>query len=183
MAGKAQSLKWHSQRNIERIQSMGKCVKQCNQEVKKNLCVQLSKYKDHSFVEIEICVGVLTTQPEHSRAALCLMTVVDGIFPPKCNILIDNLEVSRTHPNHIHLPVFPGPTPLPLWPPSSQNKKQKKTKKKIYKRNKKKYRPSLCCPYTHWNMVKLPVASPLQKSESFSTHTPTRSQQLWRATL
>jgi hypothetical protein len=30
----------------------------------------------------------------------------------------------------------------------------------------------------HWNMSKLPVASPLKKTESFPTHTPARSYQL-----
>ena len=49
----------------------------------------------------------------------------------------------------------------------------------LYKKKKKKC--NLYCPYTQWSTVKLPVASPLKKTESFPTLA--RSHQLWRATF
>jgi hypothetical protein len=36
----------------------------------------------------------------------------------------------------------------------------------------------LCFSYTHWTMVKLPVASLLKKTEPLPTHTSARSRQL-----
>ena len=53
----------------------------------------------------------------------------------------------------------------------------------LRKKEEKNTKSNLCCPYTHWSMVKLPVASPLKKTESFPTHILDRSHQLWRATL
>lgn len=41
----------------------------------------------------------------------------------------------------------------------------------------------VCAQYTYWSIVKLPVALPLKKIESFLHLHPTRSRQLWRTTL
>lgn len=74
-------------------------------------------------------------------------------------------EFHIMNPEHTHFPVLPGlPLPPTLRPP--HQKKEKKSKS------------NLCCPYTHWNMVKLPVASPLRRPESFPTRTPARSHQV-----
>jgi hypothetical protein len=35
----------------------------------------------------------------------------------------------------------------------------------------------LCCQYTHWSMIKLPMVSPLKKTVSFPTQIPARSHQ------
>lgn len=51
------------------------------------------------------------------------------------------------------------------------------------KKEEETHRFNLCCSYTHWAMVKLLVASPLEKTESFPTWHPFRSHRLWRATL
>lgn len=40
------------------------------------------------------------------------------------------------------------------------------------KKRKINTKSNLCCLYTHWSMVKLPGASPVQKTESFSTPGP-----------
>jgi hypothetical protein len=67
-------------------------------------------------------------------------------------------------------PVLPGP----LHPVTSP---KTKGEEKLTKSN-------LCCPYTHWSMVKLPVASPLKRTEcDHPLLAPTRSHQLGRATL
>jgi hypothetical protein len=66
------------------------------------------------------------------------------------------------NPSHIHFPVFP--VLLAHFCDLPPDKEESKS--------------SLCFPYSHWSMVKLPVASPL-KSESFLITTPTRSPQLW----
>ena len=67
-------------------------------------------------------------------------------------------------PDHIHFPVLPGQ-------PSNLVTSPKQKKKKIAKSN-------LCCPYPHLIKVKLPVASPLKKTEFFPTYTPARSHYL-----
>jgi len=41
--------------------------------------------------------------------------------------------------------------------------------------NQTKQESNLCCPYTHWSMVKLAVSSPLKNTVSFYTHIPVRS--------
>lgn len=40
----------------------------------------------------------------------------------------------------------------------------------------------LCCPFTHWRMVKLPVVRPPREAQSFSTFTPARIHHLGSAT-
>jgi hypothetical protein len=57
-----------------------------------------------------------------------------------------------------------------------RRKKRKKRRRRRRKRRrrrekKKKNQPNLCCLYNHWSMAKLPVASPLKKTESFPPKT------------
>ena len=71
-------------------------------------------------------------------------------FPP---IFIDHLGFLHNLFHSIHFPVLSGPPPNP-WhrhhhPP--QNKKK----------DRKKYQVYFGCPYFHWSIVRLPVASPL----------------------
>lgn len=82
-------------------------------------------------------------------------------------LLFENFIMNPQHP---HFPV------LLHLSPTLGSSPQKKT-------NKKKNKFSLCFPCTHRSMVKLPVARPLQKAESFSFCTLARSHQLWRATF
>ena len=42
---------------------------------------------------------------------------------------------------------------------------------------------NLCYLYIHWSMVKLSMACSLNRTESFHSHTPNRSHQLWKASL
>ena len=62
--------------------------------------------------------------------------------------------------DHTHFPALPRLSPFVTSPCRTTRKKSLKS--------------NLCCPYTHWSMVKLPVASPLKKTESFPT--PIRHQ-------
>ena len=59
-----------------------------------------------------------------------------------------------------------------------RKRREKKKKKKRKKEERKTHSSKLYCPYTNWNTVKLPAARPLERTESFSTHTPARSHQL-----
>lgn len=38
----------------------------------------------------------------------------------------------------------------------------------------------LCCLYTHWNKIKLSVAFPFNRTESFPSYSNAKSHQLWR---
>lgn len=67
------------------------------------------------------------------------------------------------------VPCLP-PFPMTSFPKQRREKKKKKKEKLI-----------LFCPYTHWSMVKLLAPWPLRETESFSTCTPPRSHQLWKA--
>lgn len=57
--------------------------------------------------------------------------------------------MSYNAPVHTHFPFLPGPPLLPLHP--TPKKEEKKTTKF-----------TMCCPYTHWNMVKFPSGQPLK---------------------
>lgn len=90
-----------------------------------------------------------------------------GVFFPNIIFLLwENCimpPITFTSPfSHVH------PTHLP------ERKKEKK---------KEKMSSPICVAHipTHWSMVKLPVASLLNKTESFPTPTPARSHRLWRA--
>lgn len=50
------------------------------------------------------------------------------------------------HPDHVHFSIIPGP---PLTLVASQKTEDEK-----------KISSNLCCPYTHWSMVKLTVSTP-----------------------
>lgn len=70
-------------------------------------------------------------------------------------------------PNHIHFPGLPGliPTLVTFNPPQKKKKKEKEKKKKKRRRRKKEAQFVLPqYPYTHQNMVKLPVASSKKKT-------------------
>lgn len=73
------------------------------------------------------------------------------------------------YPDCSHFPVLPCPPP-PLWPRLSQNLKIKS----IIKDYKRKNKSSMRYLYTQWSVVKLWVACPLSRTESFPSHTPTR---------
>ena len=88
---------------------------------------------------------------------------------PNILFLLIRWEFHIIFPYHTHFPILPCPPSHPCALPRKQTSKPTKS--------------NLCCPYTHWSMVKLPVASPLKKTEFFPTPIPTRSHQLWRATL
>jgi hypothetical protein len=49
---------------------------------------------------------------------------------------------------------------------SSQVSSKTKTKTKKQKTKNTYTKSNVCCPYTHWSMVKLPMASPLKKPEN-----------------
>ena len=76
---------------------------------------------------------------------LCVRALYQHIF-------ICYLGISYNVPQLHLLPSPPRSTCLP-FPPSKKNSTKS----------------NLCCPYTHWSMVKLPVASPLKKTESSLT--------------
>lgn len=80
--------------------------------------------------------------------------------------IISLLIIWTFHTMHLdHTPPIPS-----TFEPSPEKRKQ-------YTKS------NLGFPYTHWDMAKLPVASPLKITESFHPPTPTRSHQLRRAML
>lgn len=78
--------------------------------------------------------------------------------------LTGHLGISNHALVHVHLLVFPSLLPSPMTPP-------KKTKSILF------------CPYIHWSLVKLLVASLLREYKSFSICITARSHPLKRAIL
>lgn len=69
------------------------------------------------------------------------------------------------HPYHPHFPVLSGLQPLcDLSSPLKKENEEEKHKSDLY------------CLYTHWSVVKLPVASSLKKAEFFPTLGSDRSR-------
>ena len=64
---------------------------------------------------------------------------VVGFFPTQ---FFYYLEISYNAPYHTHFPILPCPPSHPCALPRKQTSKPTKS--------------SLCCPYTHWSMAKLP---------------------------
>ena len=56
--------------------------------------------------------------------------------------------------------------------PMVQNRLKQEDAQEKRKQEQEENKSNMHCPYTHWSMVKLPVASPLKKTESFPTCTP-----------
>lgn len=61
----------------------------------------------------------------------------------------------------LHLLSIPPRSTLPLWCSSS-----KTTPKHNNNNKRQRTKFNLCCPYTHWSMTELPVASPWKKAKS-----------------
>lgn len=72
------------------------------------------------------------------------------------------------YPDCSYITVISCPPP-PMWLPLPPNLNIKK----VIKDYKRKNKFSVCYPYTHWSTVKLWVACPLSRTESFPSHTPT----------
>lgn len=89
-------------------------------------------------------------------------------------ILINSLGISHNTPGSHSFPSLSMSVPHlcdPLYT---------KEKRKI---NKNKIKSNLWFLYMHWSMIKLSVAFPLNRTESFPSCTHTRSHQLWRANI
>ena len=82
--------------------------------------------------------------------------IVD-LFFPKVIFLLILLEFCLLHPNHTYLPILPCQyvTPCHYVIPSPKTTDTKP-----------KSKSSLCCPHTHWGMVKVPGTCTLRKLTS-----------------
>lgn len=79
-------------------------------------------------------------------------------------------EFHMFYPSGTYFPVLPcDPPPQKRRKKRQEGRKEGKIKEIYTKSN---------CPYTHWSMIKRPVSSPLKKTESLPTPTPSRSHQL-----
>jgi len=107
------------------------------------------------------------------------------------------LDFHIMQPDHTHLSVLPGPP----TPPSSsltplQRKRWRRTRGRRRgkededeeeggeggrgggrkgRRMRMRRSQRSCCPYTHWTIVKLPVASPLKTTGFFPAHGPSEA--------
>lgn len=85
-------------------------------------------------------------------------------------VLLIIWEIYIMNPDPIYFPVHSGPLPHP-WdathPHPTPEKEEKRKKEQEKKEEKRKRKEGVCCLYLHWPMGKLPVASPLEKTESF----------------
>lgn len=101
----------------------------------------------------------------------CNVKLLFHLSLPQHNILLIMWEFNTMHPKNTCFPFLLDPPSHPCASPpkEKQNRQTKSTKS------------NLSCLYTHWSMAKVPVASPLIKTESPMSHI--RSHQLWRTTL
>lgn len=96
------------------------------------------------------------------------------------------LEFHILYSNHSHFLVLPGlsfPFDLPSQKRGEKDEKEGRKREGKKRREEKEKCTKSSCPYAHWSMVKLTVASPLKKTESFPTLPPQKPSTVKNYTL
>jgi len=105
-----------------------------------------------------------------SGAEILIVLVI--IFFPNVIFLFIIWEFHTMHLDYTCSPFLPSSSST-LAPNSPSKQPNQPTKRQTHKNQQKQTNKqkttkcNLCCFYTHWNIVKLPVASPLKNTESF----------------